>query len=153
MGPISPFSFCGYAGRVCCKAGNPTAYTINGCGDTRRGKPEKIAEGGTLMRRRAGLLLMLFIFSISPEAKAGLTDASLEIANLYDQSSSGLTSVSGYFVDPDVQMQSASDFNGGIITGLPGPYIPMTLVPFAGDPLELVATKTGCGKTRPSWGI
>ena len=92
------------------------------------------------MRRRAGLLLMLFIFSISPEAKAGLTDASLEIANLYDQSSSGLTSVSGYFVDPDVQMQSASDFNGGIITGLPGPYIPMTLVPFAGDPLELVAT-------------
>jgi hypothetical protein len=97
------------------------------------------------MMRRANLLLDLAILLISPDARAGSTVADLYIANDYDQSSTGLASTTGYFAFLQAFMQSASDFNGGVVTysgsGSPAPaYIPATLVQVPSDPLNLVPT-------------
>ncbi len=97
------------------------------------------------MIRCASLLISIMTLLISRDAKAGLTEVGLYISNAYDQSSTGVTSFTGYDAFFEVFMQSASDFNGGTVARPAGPYIPTTLVPQIGDPLVLHATNPPLG--------
>jgi hypothetical protein len=102
------------------------------------------------MIRRVSFIIALAMLVISSNAKGQLIQATLGEGNIYRQSSTGVEAITGYEVSPYAFMQSASNFNGGTVTGPPGPYIPMTLVQPTSDPLELVTNVFPTGFSTPT---
>ena len=101
------------------------------------------------MTRWESFVVALAMLVISSNAKGQLFQATLGEGGSVRQSSTGVTPTT-YGAGPYAIMRSASDFNGGTVTGPPGPYIPMTLVPEAGIPLILVPTVSPTGFSTPA---